>query len=108
MNRLINFMAPDDLIYSMDQICTSISRTRTSVILELIECFIAEQIPHISNKNEKLRQAQVVLNENKRLSDERRQHLISNHIHRHNDLQNHIPDDMELPSIFMSNGYDNF
>lgn len=108
MARLINFMAPEDLIASMDQICTSIGRNRTSVILELIECFIAEQIPTISNKNEKLKQAQVVLNENKRLSDERRQHLISNHIHRHNDLQNHAPNDMGPPSIFMSNGYEHF
>ena len=108
MSRLINFMAPDDLISPMDQICHSIGRTRTSVILELIENFIADQIPLISNKNEKLKQAKVILEENRRLSDVRRQNLISSHIQRHDHLENHMPDDMELPSIFMSNGYENF
>jgi hypothetical protein len=70
-SRLINILAPEDLIQKFDATATALSMTRTRAILNLMEGFVVDRVVDIERINQQLTRVQASLDRHRKFMEER-------------------------------------
>lgn len=101
---LTNFNAPVALRNRFDEVCRASGRTRTSVLVELMENYTLSQGKVLATRNAEIQQVDQVLEESRRmmsfkefLSYQARRERIAGH--------SRSDSDFGPPSMFMSDGH---
>lgn len=68
MSSLTNFIVPDALKSRFDAICHASGRTRTSVLIEMMEGYVIEQGSALATKTQQLRELDRIIEENRLLN----------------------------------------
>lgn len=104
---LTNFIVSKDTRKRFDGTCRFIGRTRTSVLVELMEQFVIQKAPEIAKRNSEIEKADKVIQESNRILGFP-ELLEENKRMRHSGIQEAENSDFEPASLFFSDGQENF
>ena len=99
---LVNFLIEEAELDRFDSVVSMLGRTRTSVLIEMMKMFCTEQVEAVEQRNRKLEQLNQALTQQHMLQAQADHSLLRNRpVWREEN-------DYTPPSLFMTDGHDEF